>query len=74
MQFGEVRGFIQQAAAEKLAPQLVAQIQEMLSDEQRWTSLRLELAAIVNVGVHFVNCKSCHLLPGGRWTAYLFVL
>ena len=62
VQLDDVRGFIQQVAAENIAPQIVAQIQDILSDEQGWINLQLELAAVVDIGEQFV--KSTYYLEG----------
>ena len=62
MQLDDVRGFIQQVAAENIAPQTVAQIQDILSDEQRWINVQLELAAVVDIGEQFV--KATYYLEG----------
>ena len=57
-----VRGFIQQVAAENIAPQIVAEIQDILSDEQRWIKLQLELAAVLDIDEQFV--KATYYLEG----------
>ena len=62
MQLDDVRWFIHQAAAENIAPQIVTQIQDILSDEQGWINLQLELAAVVDIGELFV--KATYYLEG----------
>ena len=62
MQLDDVRGFIQQVVAENIAPQIVAQIQDILSDKQRWINLLLELTAVVDIGEQFV--KATYYLKG----------
>ena len=55
VQFGDVEQFLQEAEAAKLAPQILPQIQETLSDQESRINLHLQLAAIVDVGHHFVT-------------------
>ena len=55
VQFGDVEQFLQEAETAKLAPQIVPQIREMLSDQESRINLQLQLAAIVDVGHHFVT-------------------
>lgn len=62
VQFGDVGRFLQEAAAANIAPQLVPQLQAILSDPQRQMSLKLELAVTVDVGEHFV--KATYFLEG----------
>ena len=54
-QFGDVEKFLQEAEAAKLVPQIVPQIRETLSDQENRINLQLKLAAIVEVGHHFVT-------------------
>ena len=51
LQFGDVQQFLQEAETAKLAPQ----IRETLSDQESQINLQLQLAAIVDVGHHFVT-------------------
>ena len=55
VQFGDVEQFLQEAVAAKLAQQIVPQIRETLSDQESPMNLQLQLAAIVDVGHHFVT-------------------
>ena len=55
VQFGDVEQFLQEDEAAKLAPQIVPQIRETLSDQESGINLQLQLAAIVDVGHHFVT-------------------
>lgn len=55
VQFGNVRRFLQEAEAANLGPQIVPQIRQTLTDEQSRISLQPELAAIADVGQHFVK-------------------
>ena len=55
VQFGDVEQFLQEAEAAKFAPQIVPQIRETLSDQESRINLQLQLAAIVDVGHHFVT-------------------
>ena len=57
-----MRGFIRQVATENIAPQIVAQIQDILSDKQRWINLQLELTAVVDIVEQFV--KATYYLEG----------
>ena len=62
VQFGDVGRFLQEAAAANISPQLVPQLQAILSDPQRQMSLKLELAITVDVGEHFV--KATYFVEG----------
>ena len=53
--FGDVDQFLQEAEATKLAPQIVPQIRETLSYQESRINVQLQLAAIVDVGHHFVT-------------------
>ena len=56
VQFGDVEQFLQEAEAAKLAPQIVPQIRETLSDQESPINVHeFQLAAIVDVGHHFVT-------------------
>ena len=55
VQFGDVEQFLQEAEAAKLTPQIVPQIRETLSDQESRINLQLQLAAIADVGHHFVT-------------------
>ena len=61
-QFGDVPRFRQEAAAEKIAPNIVPQLQDLLSDPESLVNLKLELAVIIDVGEHFV--KATYFLEG----------
>lgn len=61
-QFGDVTRFLQEAATEKIAPNIVRQLQDLLSDPESLVNLKLELAVTIDVGEHFV--KATYLLEG----------
>lgn len=63
VQFGDVEQFLREAKAAKLTPQIVPQIWETLSDQESRINLQLQLAAIVDVGDHFVTAT--YYLEGG---------
>ena len=62
VQFGDVARFVEEAKDAKVCPQLPPQLQAILSDPQRLMSLKLELAATIDVGEHFV--KATYFLEG----------
>lgn len=62
MQFGDVARFVEEAKDAKVCLQLLPQLQAILSGPQRPTNLKLELAAIIDVGEHFV--KATYFLEG----------
>ena len=61
-QFGDVARFLQEAAAEKIDPNIVPQLQDLLSDPESLVNFKLELAVIIDVGEHFV--KATYFLEG----------
>ena len=62
VQFGDVARFVEEAKDAKVCPQLPPQLQAILSDPQRPMNLKLELAATIDVGEHFV--KATYFLEG----------
>lgn len=62
VQFGDIKKFLEEAIAVNVGPQLVPQIQAILSDPQRLISLKLELAITIDLGEHFV--KTTYFLEG----------
>ena len=62
VQFGDVARFVEEAKDAKVCLQLLPQLQAILSGPQRPTNLKLELAAIIDVGEHFV--KATYFLEG----------
>ena len=62
VQFGDVARFVEEAKDAKVCPQLLPQLQAILSEPQRPMNLKLELAATIDVGEHFV--KATYLLEG----------
>ena len=62
VQFGDVARFVEEAKDTKVCPQLLPQLQAILSNPQRLMNLKLELAATIDVGEHFV--KATYLLEG----------
>ena len=62
VQFGDVERFLEEAKAANVGPQLLPQLQAILSDPQRQISLKLELAITIDVGEHFV--KATYFLEG----------
>ena len=61
-QFGDVPRFLQEAAADKIAPNIVPQLQDLLSDPESLVNLKLEIAVIIDFGEHFV--KATYFLEG----------
>ena len=61
-QFGDVPRFLQEAATEKIDPNIVRQLQDLLSDPESLVNLKLELAVTIDVGEHFV--KATYFLEG----------
>ena len=55
VEFGDVEQLLQEAETAKLVLQIVPQIRETLSDQESRINLQLQLAAIVDVGHHFVT-------------------
>ena len=55
VQFGDVERFMEEAKDAKVCPQLMPQLQAILSHPQRLMSLKLELAVTIDVGEHFVK-------------------
>ena len=55
VQFGDIKRFLEEASAATVGPQLVPQIQAILSDQQQVISLKLELAITIDLGQRFVN-------------------
>ena len=70
-QFGDVPRFLQEAAADKIAPNIVPQLQDLLSDPESLVNLKLELAVIIDVGEHFVKS---YVLLRRRWSPCVFML
>ena len=62
VQFGDVARFVEEAKDAKVCPQLPPQLQAILSEPQRPMNLKLELAATIDVGEHFV--KATYFLKG----------
>ena len=62
VQFGDAARFVEEEKDAKVYPQLLPQLQAILSDPKRLMSLRLELAATIDVGEHFV--KATYFLKG----------
>ena len=55
VQFGDVASFAEEAKDAKVCPQLLPQLQAILSDPERLMNLKLELTATIDVGEHFVE-------------------
>ena len=62
MQFGDIERFLIEAEAAKVGPQLLPQLQAILSDPVRLINLKLELAITIDFGEHFV--KATYFLEG----------
>ena len=62
VQFGDVERYTEEAKDAKVCPQILPQLQEILSDPQQHMLLKLELAATIDVGEHFV--KATYFLEG----------
>ena len=62
VQFGDVATFLEEAEDAKVCPQLLTQLQAILSDPQRLKNLKLELLPLVDVGEHFA--KATYILEG----------
>ena len=62
VQFGDLERYIEEAKDAKVCPQILAQLQEILSDPQQYMLLKLELAATIDFGEHFV--KATYFLEG----------
>ena len=62
VQFGDVTRFVEEAKDAKVCPQLPPQLQVILSEPQRPMNLKLELAATIDGGEHFV--KATYFLEG----------
>ena len=62
MQFGDIERFLIEAEAAKVDPQLLPQLQAILSDPVRLINLKLELAITIDFGEHFV--KATYFLEG----------
>ena len=58
----DVPRFLQEAATEKIAPNIVPQLQDLQSDPESLVNLKLELAATIEVAEHFV--KATYFLKG----------
>ena len=61
-QFRDVPRFLEDAAREKVAPQISRQLVDILQDPNKVSSLKLELAAIIDIGESFV--KATYVLEG----------
>ena len=62
VQFGDVERYKEEAKDAKVCPQILPQLQEILSDPQQQMLLKLELAATIDVGQHFA--KATYFLEG----------
>ena len=62
VQFGDVARFVEEVKDAKVCLQLPPQLQAILSEPQRPMNLKLELAATIDVGEHFV--KATYFLEG----------
>ena len=62
VQFRDVERYMEEAKDAKVCPQILPQLQEILSDPQQHMLLKLELAATIDVGEHFV--KATYFLEG----------
>ena len=62
VQFGDLERYIEKAKDPKVCPQILPQLQEILSDPQQHMLLKLELASTIDVGEHFV--KATYFLEG----------
>ena len=70
VQSGDVTRFAEEAKDAKVCPQLPPQLQAILSDPQRLMSLKLELAATIDVVEHFV--KATYFLEGDGPLVFAF--
>ena len=61
-QFGDLQEFVANAGRENVSPQISRQLVDFLSDPDKVLSLKLELAAIVDVGEPLV--KATYVLEG----------
>ncbi|KAK3725261.1 hypothetical protein QZH41_001278 [Actinostola sp. cb2023] len=55
VQFGDLERYMEEAKDAKVCPKILPQLQEILSDPQQHMLLKLELAATIDVGEHFVK-------------------
>ena len=62
VQFGDVERCMEEAKDAKVCPQILLQLQEILSNPQQHMLLKLDLAATIDVGKHFV--KTTYFLEG----------
>ena len=62
VQFGDVERYMEEAKDAKVCPQILPELQEILSDPQQHMLLKLELAATMDVGEHFV--KATYFVEG----------
>ena len=62
VQFGDLERYVEEAKDANVCPQILPQLQEILSDPQQHMLLKLELAATIDVGEHFV--KATYFLEG----------
>ena len=63
MEFGDTERFLIEAEATRnVGPQLLLQLQAIVSDPERVINLKLELAITIDVGEHFV--KATYSLEG----------
>ena len=62
VQFGDLERYMEEAKDAKVCPQILPQLQEILSDPQQHMVFKLELAASIDVGEHFV--KATYFLEG----------
>ena len=62
VQFGDLERYMEEAKDAKVCPQILPQLQVILCDPQQHMLLKLELAATIDVGEHFV--KAMYFLEG----------
>ena len=62
VQFGDLERHMEEAKDAKVFPQILPQLQEIFSDPQQRMLLKLELAATIDIGEHFV--KATYFLEG----------
>ena len=58
----DVEQYLQEAEVDRIAPRIIPLLQAILADPERLVNLKLELAATINVGKHFV--KATYELEG----------
>lgn len=55
VQFGDLERYMEEANDTKVCPQIVTQLNYNVSDPQQHILLKLELAATIDAGKHFVR-------------------